>query len=112
MYNTIPAILTKRQKQLRRRPAEERVMTPAEARDLAREMGAAQGTTCPDCGKEQMTNGLIAWCENAHVFKARKTMLIRAAPQNDGKCKSCAAAIVRLITESGKPRAVPARKQS
>lgn len=27
---------------------------------------------CPRCGREQDSNGLIAWCENGHIETLRK----------------------------------------
>ena len=28
---------------------------------------------CPDCEAYQDTNGLVAWCENGHVYQLPKT---------------------------------------
>lgn len=35
-------------------------------------MDKAQQPKCPECGKPQDSNGLIAWCVNAHVYTIAK----------------------------------------
>lgn len=56
----------------------------------------------PGCGKPQMSNGLITWCDQGHVYREPKTMLIYSTPQNAGKCRSCGAEIVWAMTEKSR----------